>query len=728
MKYASVLLVVFTAASFGTIGIAADPIEYCEPDSYQTESIDQYEVRKVGTGNAPPAEVFGLEDEGLYGDVYVEIDPTMIKDVFVEFYAIVGVESDDCKADGILITDEVDEIEDESILYGGYMDIFEPTNQDECFPRTKNGAIAAVKFIFNNIHYTEPENMKIWDPDAGDTEGGLINLCVRVGYKKEINGLIELVSFLDTKIRGNVDLTANFNSFEQVVPITDVIATVIKTEFSCSIDIHSFLCEPTGEQDGFPTGGKYGLGQVFHICVDVTEEYTDDYKVTGFEDVVCENGLDTRELVTKRVMDPLTTVETNIEGSSNIDGTLIATTNTIAIVSVATAGFFNSNGDDSSFDCRGEVQLEYIGEEGGNKGARCNKSTISARPSSIPSSIPSSKPSTLPSNIPSNAPSVNSDRPSSVNSDRPSTSLIPSSVPSLGPSLSPSCSMGACATKSYTFPKPGWFNKCFQHGLCVYGAKSAAASTNNNALSYTPINDFDNDVQMWADGNYKATGVIDGPNMCKGGLYLQPSKFQFKPRNKQTEITLSAEIINGCTDLIICAILEDNIWTDGNWPKLLEDERNFTKSKIPKSENTFRWIGNGNGSGETFANFLRTYCKVLDDSFCTTSTSTSTNERGLSGSGQQEQEQEQEQPHHHHFHHQQYQHVARRMNPKPPQSDNSSPFVTTIQLSTVINQDSAATGCTRSFKNFTLLSLLTSPVILYIVITTTLAVATIGFI
>ena len=233
--------------------------------------------------------------------------------------------------------------------------------------------------------------------------------------------------------------------------------------------------------------------QVFHICVDVTEEYKDDYKVTGFEDVVCENGLETRELVTNRITDSLTTIETNIEGSSNIDGTLIATINTIAIVSVVTAGFFNSNGNDSSLECRGEVILEYIGKEGGS-GGRCNKNTISARPSSIPSSVPSSKPSTLPSTIPSNSPL------SPVNSSGPSSSFIPSSVPSLRPSLSPSCSMGKCATRSYTFPKSSSINRCFVHGLCVYGAKSAGASSNNNAISYKPINDFDNDVQMWADG------------------------------------------------------------------------------------------------------------------------------------------------------------------------------------------------------------------------------------
>merc|ERR1712238_486849 len=121
---------------------------------------------------------------------------------------------------------------------------------------------------------------------------------------------------------------------------------------------------------------------------------------------------------------------------------------------------------------------------------------------------------------------------------------------------------------------------------------------------------------------------------------------------------------------------------------------------------------------------MGTYCKVLDDSFCDPSTSTSSDERGLSGSGQQEQEQKQEQPHHHHHHFhdqlQQQQHITRRMNPKPQQSANSSPFVTTIQLSSVIPQDStAATGCTRSIKDFPLLLLFTSSTILYIVITTT---------
>ena len=64
-----------------------------------------------------------------------------------------------------------------------------------------------------------------------------------------------LISFRDTKIRGNVDLTAEFSSFD--IPITAIEASNIETDIECSIDITIFLC---GIKDEIPSSDDYGLG------------------------------------------------------------------------------------------------------------------------------------------------------------------------------------------------------------------------------------------------------------------------------------------------------------------------------------------------------------------------------------------------------------------------------------------------------------------------------------
>merc|ERR1712238_489335 len=95
----------------------------------------------------------------------------------------------------------------------------------------KNGRIAAVLFMFKNPFFDEPTDMTIWNPPTteDDTNGendGSFQFCVRVGYKREIGGSIQLISFLDTKITVNVNFVGNFNSFTQNVPINIEQATL----------------------------------------------------------------------------------------------------------------------------------------------------------------------------------------------------------------------------------------------------------------------------------------------------------------------------------------------------------------------------------------------------------------------------------------------------------------------------------------------------------------------
>mmetsp|Transcript_32841 Transcript_32841/g.33215 ORF Transcript_32841/g.33215 Transcript_32841/m.33215 type:complete len:100 (-) Transcript_32841:119-418(-) len=99
--------------------------------------------------------------------------------------------------------------------------------------------------------------MTIYDPQGGNgiTQDDSIDLCVRVGFKKEVKGEEVVISFRDTKIRGIVDLTAEFDTF--TVPIIGVEATTFETDIECSIDIIAYLC---GTKDEVPSGDAYGLG------------------------------------------------------------------------------------------------------------------------------------------------------------------------------------------------------------------------------------------------------------------------------------------------------------------------------------------------------------------------------------------------------------------------------------------------------------------------------------
>ena len=166
-------------------------------------------------------------DKGLLGQVYLEVDPEQLSgDIysFVEFYNNVSKNSAlSCEKDGTLIDTDMVGIKYSLSEYDGYNLEHETKDQDECFPRTKNGRIAAVLFMFKDSFFDEPTDMTIWNPtttkdDTKDENDGSIQFCVRVGYKGElwVGEPIQLINFLDTKITVNVNLVGNFNS----LPIT----------------------------------------------------------------------------------------------------------------------------------------------------------------------------------------------------------------------------------------------------------------------------------------------------------------------------------------------------------------------------------------------------------------------------------------------------------------------------------------------------------------------------
>jgi len=297
----SILLPVLALALFGTTHISlvsAKPktVDEC-PD--KNGHVDFYEIQKIEQqdGNGPPpASLAGLEE--LEGVVYVELDAQQLAAGdpairFMEFYANVPPESNDCQADGTLI-----DLPDGAIVTNEWIEYDDYTQDGYCVPRTKNGVVVAIGFTFFNPLYTTPADMVIYDPLGGENNDGSIELCVRVGYLQNVDEPpFELITFHDTKITGIVDLTAEFSSF--AVPIEVVEATEFDTEIVCKIGITTFLCgDPDeGNQDGRPRSDSYELGQNFRVCVDVEKEFQDDYTITDFTSVKCGNTQDERDLV-----------------------------------------------------------------------------------------------------------------------------------------------------------------------------------------------------------------------------------------------------------------------------------------------------------------------------------------------------------------------------------------------------------------------------------------------
>merc|ERR1712238_616554 len=137
-------------------------------------------------------------------------------------------------------------------------------------------------------------------------------------------------------------------------------------EIVCTIALTTFICGTTGVNNGQPRSDSYELGQDFRVCVDVEEEFQEDYKITDFTSVRCGNEQQTRDLVLDGAADELSVVDT-----SNVEGSVMASAQAIALDSVITAGFFG--GDDEtmmeSFECSGSVEIVYIGVDGN---AKCN--------------------------------------------------------------------------------------------------------------------------------------------------------------------------------------------------------------------------------------------------------------------------------------------------------------------------------------------------------------------
>ena len=176
---------------------------------------------------------------------------------------------------------------------------------------------------------------------------------------------------------------------------------------------------------------------------------------------------------------------------------------------------------------------------------------------------------------------------------------------------------------SFSFPPTTKSTRGFVHGICVLGASSAEAVSNNPELTYTMVTEFRSGSKLWDDRNYIASNVT-GNEMCQGGIYLRPSKHKVsettrsvdnfisffkklaKPiycvieQNIYDSTTISVEVIsNSGGRVTLCAFIATD-GRDGQWDQSLPAE-GFTNATSATFDFSFGTI-----SGE-----MKSYCKRI---------------------------------------------------------------------------------------------------------------------
>lgn len=298
--------------------------------SAQLSSIGRYELLAAGNGttNSPYGEVLSLEP--LNGKVYIESHPAA--NVTIELFANASG-SLPC-ANGTLVEN------------GNVTSTFEVfTGNALSYPKsTSDGQIGVAEFSI--LDYTKAGIF------TGSNGNGVIDLCVRTSIKKDIDGINgTYVSFVDSHLKINANLSAEFDTFSQDVNITATAALLQETSIVTTVEVESFLCGMAGINQGIPIASGFKIGQDFRVCVRPTSEFTDSYSVVSFKNVTCGY----RSLVNGAgVPGILTTVETNLTGSKTANGTLVGN-GTAAFTSVVTSGYFD--GGKTSFTCDGEAVL-----------------------------------------------------------------------------------------------------------------------------------------------------------------------------------------------------------------------------------------------------------------------------------------------------------------------------------------------------------------------------------
>lgn len=298
-------------------------------------SIGRFELLAAGNGTSlsPYGEVLSLEP--LNGKVYIEAPEGYLKEgVTVELFT---------NATGTIPC-----VNGTTVRKGNPQVDFSAYNGNAAkYPATtSNGKIGVAEFTIGN--YLEAGIFTA----GSDGVNGVIDLCVRTSIKEDLDGKKGVyVSFVDSHMKINANISANFTAFSQRVNITATEALVQETSIVKTVEVESFLCGKKGINDGKPIASEYKIGQDFSVCVRPTLKYADDYKVTNFRTITCGY----RKLVTNMTAGTLTTVDANTTGIRIANGTLAGNSSAV-FTSVVTSGYFA--GGNTSFTCDGEAILK----------------------------------------------------------------------------------------------------------------------------------------------------------------------------------------------------------------------------------------------------------------------------------------------------------------------------------------------------------------------------------
>lgn len=285
----------------------------------------------------------------------------------------------------------------------------------ECHPRSTNGRLATLNFSLKNpFYYMEQSRsiMNIWYPFRSNVGFGSLEFCVRLelidpDYESEDDDFNDdyfkkrnVTSYVDTKFKVEISEPVAANGYTRYQEgVSEVkmysntpygpkegLTTYLPLRYNITskptqlptpaptlpteivVPVTTYHCSAPDESDvpgAYDMDRTFKLGQTFRLCVGPTKSYEKDYRVLGFQSIVCENSIRNTTIVDQfGVPNPYTRIDREIMGYTKKNGGIITNNRTLSISSVINgdlAGIFPEG--KSFFICRGIVYLESTVEQ-----------------------------------------------------------------------------------------------------------------------------------------------------------------------------------------------------------------------------------------------------------------------------------------------------------------------------------------------------------------------------